>query len=183
MRVERRVGCCADGVSRATSRVRVECARHDLAASCSRRARRQMIDIHHFARALSYAPLGSRGCAHTSRDVEMLDVSFQMRSTSLKHAHISEASVNKSELVDNISEGAGLSKADAERALNALLESVQSAVARDDKVTLPGFGSFSRSSRAARTGRNPRTGEPVQIAASKGVKFSAGAAFKSAVNK
>jgi DNA-binding protein HU-beta len=91
--------------------------------------------------------------------------------------------VNKSELVDSIAEGAGLSKADAERALNALIESVQAAVASDDKVTLPGFGSFSRSSRAARTGRNPRTGEPVQIAASKGVKFSAGAAFKSAVNK
>ena len=91
--------------------------------------------------------------------------------------------MNKSELVDSIAEGAGLSKADAERALNALIDAVQGAVAKDDKVTLPGFGSFSRSSRAARTGRNPRTGEPVQIAASNGVKFSAGAAFKSAVNK
>ena len=60
--------------------------------------------------------------------------------------------MNKSELVDNIAEGAGLSKADAERALNALIDSVQAAVANDDKVTLPGFGSFSRSSRAARTG-------------------------------
>ena len=119
---------------------------------------------------------------HT-REVEVLDVPLQMRSTSLEHAHISEASVNKSELVDSIAEGAGLSKADAERALNALIDAVQGAVANDDKVTLPGFGSFSRSSRAARTGRNPRTGEPVQIAASKGVKFSAGAAFKSAVNK
>ena len=67
--------------------------------------------------------------------------------------------------------------------LNACIDAVQGAVASDDKVTLPGFGSFSRSSRAARTGRNPRTGEPVQIAASKGVKFSAGAAFKAAVNK
>jgi DNA-binding protein HU-beta len=96
---------------------------------------------------------------------------------------ISEASVNKSELVESISEGAGLSKADAERALNAFIESVQGAVSGGDKVTLPGFGSFSVSQRAARIGRNPRTGEPVQIAASKGVKFSAGAAFKSAVNK
>jgi DNA-binding protein HU-beta len=91
--------------------------------------------------------------------------------------------VNKAELVDKIAEQAGLNKAEAERALNAFIESIQGAVAADDKVTLPGFGSFSRSSRAARTGRNPRTGEPVQIAASKGVKFSAGAAFKSAVNK
>ena len=91
--------------------------------------------------------------------------------------------MNKSELVDSIAEEAGLSKADAEKALNALIKSVEGAVAGGDKVTLPGFGSFSVSHRAARTGRNPRTGEPVQIAASKGVKFSAGAAFKSAVNK
>jgi len=91
--------------------------------------------------------------------------------------------VNKSELVENVATQTSLSKADAERAVNAVIESVQGAVAGGDKVTLPGFGSFSQSSRAARTGRNPRTGEPVQIAASKGVKFSAGAAFKSAVNK
>jgi DNA-binding protein HU-beta len=106
-----------------------------------------------------------------------------MGSTSRNTHTFSEASVNKSELVDSIAEGAGLSKADAERALNALIDSVQGAVSGGDKVTLPGFGSFSVSHRAARTGRNPRTGEPVQIAASKGVKFSAGAAFKSAVNK
>ena len=87
--------------------------------------------------------------------------------------------MNKSELVDNISEGAGLSKADAERALNAFIDAVQGAVAADDKVTLPGFGSFSRSSRAARTGRNPRTGEPVQIAASKGVIVAADGGGKS----
>src|SRR3954451_1998583 len=89
-----------------------------------------------------------------------------------------EASVNKSELVDNIADGAGLSKADAERALNAFIESIQGAVASDDKVTLPGFGSFPSSSRAPPRSRSPRPGEPVQIAASKGVKFSAGAAFK-----
>ena len=91
--------------------------------------------------------------------------------------------MNKSELVDSISDGARLSKADAERALNAMLDAVQGTVASGDKVTLPGFGSFSTSQRSARIGRNPRTGEPVQIAASKGVKFSPGAAFKSAVNK
>jgi DNA-binding protein HU-beta len=119
----------------------------------------------------------------TPRDAEMLDLFPQMRSTSWEHAQIRRQSVNKSELVDSIAEHAGLNKAEAERALNAFIESVQGAVASDDKVTLPGFGSFSRSSRAARTGRNPRTGEPVQIAASKGVKFSAGASFKTAVNK
>lgn len=90
--------------------------------------------------------------------------------------------MNKGELVDEIANGAELSKADAERALNAFIDSVQNAVARNDKVTLPGFGSFSRTERKARTGRNPRTGEPVQIPASKAPKFSAGAKFKELVN-
>lgn len=89
--------------------------------------------------------------------------------------------MNKSELVEAVADKAGLSKADAERALNAMIDVVQGAVASDDKVTVPGFGSWSRTQRAARQGRNPRTGEIVQIPASKGVKFSAGAAFKSAV--
>ena len=60
---------------------------------------------------------------------------------------------------------------------------MKSSLRKDEMVTLVGFGTFYAGKRAARTGRNPRTGEPVQIAASKGVKFSAGAAFKSAVNK
>src|SRR6516225_12418632 len=81
----------------------------------------------------------------------MLDVPTQMRWTCCRTRKHSEASVNKSELVDSIADGAGLSKADAERALNAMIEAIQGAVATDDKVTLPGFGSFSRSSRAART--------------------------------
>ncbi len=94
--------------------------------------------------------------------------------------------MNKSELVDAVvanatSEGADLGRGDAEKAVNAFIKAVQDAVAQGDKVTLPGFGAWSRTDRAARMGRNPRTGEPVQIAASKGVKFSAGAAFKSAV--
>ena len=66
--------------------------------------------------------------------------------------------MNKSELVDNIAEGAGLSKADAERAFNALIESVQAAVANDDKVTLPGFGSFSRSIARSPYGSQPAHG-------------------------
>lgn len=89
--------------------------------------------------------------------------------------------MNKSELIEGIAETSGLAKKDAESALNALIEVVQKAVAKDDKVVLPGFGSWSRTDRSARIGRNPRTGEPVNIAASKGVKFTAGAAFKSAV--
>ena len=91
--------------------------------------------------------------------------------------------MNKSELIDSIAEGAGISKSQAEGALNALIDSVQSAVTQGDKVTLPGFGSWSQSQRSARQGRNPRTGEIVQIPASKGVKFSAGAKFKAAVKQ
>ncbi len=90
--------------------------------------------------------------------------------------------MNKGELVEAMATSSGLSKADAERALNAFIESVQSAVAKNDKVTLPGFGAFSQTSRSARTGRNPRTGEPVQIAASKSAKFSVGAKFKAAAS-
>jgi DNA-binding protein HU-beta len=93
--------------------------------------------------------------------------------------------VNKSELIDEIHSAAGgdVDKKDVATIVDKLIDVVERAVARGDKVTVPGFGAWSRTERAARTGRNPRTGEPVQIAASKGVKFSAGASFKSAVNK
>jgi DNA-binding protein HU-beta len=91
--------------------------------------------------------------------------------------------MNKGELIDAIVDGAGLSKSDAERALNATIEAIESAVASGDKVTLPGFGSFSMTHRAARVGRNPQTGAPVQIKASNAPKFSAGAKFKERVNK
>jgi DNA-binding protein HU-beta len=93
-----------------------------------------------------------------------------------------EDSVNKSELIDKVAGEAGLAKSDAEKAVNAFILVVQTAVAADDKVTLPGFGAWSRSQRSARTGRNPRTGEPVAIPASKAVKFSVGADFKKKVN-
>jgi DNA-binding protein HU-beta len=93
-----------------------------------------------------------------------------------------EASVNKSELIDKVAGEAGIAKSDAEKAVNAFVTVVQAAVAADDKVTLPGFGNWSRSQRSARTGRNPRTGEPVHIPAAKAVKFSVGADFKKQVN-
>ena len=89
--------------------------------------------------------------------------------------------MNKSELVDKVANAADLSNAAAQKAVDALIDTVQTAVSSGDKVTLPGFGAWSRTERKARMGRNPRTGEPVQIAASKGVKFTAGAGFKSAV--
>ena len=90
--------------------------------------------------------------------------------------------VNKGELVESIASGANLSKTDAESALNAFISSVQTAVADGDKVTLPGFGTFAPSARKARTGMNPQTREPIQIAASKTVKFTVGSDFKKRVN-
>jgi DNA-binding protein HU-beta len=90
--------------------------------------------------------------------------------------------VNKSELIEKVAGQAGLTKSDAEKAVNAFIGVVEGAVSSNDKVTLPGFGAWSRTSRAARTGRNPRTGEPVQIPASNAVKFSVGADFKKKVN-
>ena len=90
--------------------------------------------------------------------------------------------MNKSELVDKVAGESGLGKSEAEKAVNAFIAVVQGAVSTGDKVTLPGFGAWSRTDRSARTGRNPRTGEPVAIPASKAVKFSVGADFKKKVN-
>ena len=90
--------------------------------------------------------------------------------------------VNKSELIDQVADKAGLSKADAGRALDAVLESVTAALKRGDAVNLVGFGSFSVKARAARTGLNPRTKEPIAIPASNNPAFKAGKALKDAVN-
>jgi len=89
--------------------------------------------------------------------------------------------VNKGELVDKMHEASGLSKSDAEAALNAFIEVVQDAVAGGDKVTIPGFGNFSQSARAEREGRNPATGATMTIPATKVAKFSVGAKFKERV--
>ena len=90
--------------------------------------------------------------------------------------------MNKTELIEAVAEAAGLTKTDSDKAVNAFIEAVQSTVKGGDKVTIPGFGTFSVSDRKARTGRNPQTGEAIKIAASKAPKFSAGSGFKAAVN-
>ncbi|MGY1408871.1 MULTISPECIES: HU family DNA-binding protein [unclassified Luteimonas] len=95
---------------------------------------------------------------------------------------MSNMPVNKSELIDQVADKAGLSKADAGRALDAVLESVTAALKRGDTVNLVGFGSFSVKARAARTGLNPRTKEPIAIPASNNPAFKAGKALKDAVN-
>ncbi len=90
--------------------------------------------------------------------------------------------MNKGELIDAVAASAGLSRADATKAVDAVLDNVTRTLAGGDTVSLVGFGTFSVKSRAARTGRNPRTGEPIQIAASKVPGFKAGKALKDAVN-
>jgi len=89
--------------------------------------------------------------------------------------------MNKAELIDAMAKDANLSKADAKRALESLTDNVTSALKKGDKVALIGFGTFSISARAARTGRNPQTGATIKIAAKKVAKFKAGAALAGAV--
>ena len=90
--------------------------------------------------------------------------------------------MNKTELIEAVAEATSVSKADTERVLNSLIDTVEGTVRKGEKVTIPGFGSFSVSDRKARTGRNPQTGEALKIAASRAPKFTAGSAFKAAVN-
>ena len=89
--------------------------------------------------------------------------------------------MNKSELVEVTAKEAGLSKAAAEKALSATIGAVVKAVSKGDSVTLVGFGTFKSAKRAARTGKNPKTGATIKIAATTVARFSAGAAFKAAV--
>ena len=86
--------------------------------------------------------------------------------------------MNKTELVAKVAEKAGLTKKDAEKAVNALLSSVQEALVKKDKVQMIGFGTFEVKARAARAGRNPQTGAAIKIPASKNPVFKAGKALK-----
>ncbi len=90
--------------------------------------------------------------------------------------------MNKSELVQAVAETASISKADAGKAVDGMLDAVTQALSEDDTVTLIGFGTFSVRERPARTGRNPRTGDPIDIKAAKVPNFKPGKALKDAVN-
>lgn len=90
--------------------------------------------------------------------------------------------MNKSDLIDAIASGAELSKAQASRVLDTLVETISKTLSKGDQITVAGFGTFSVRSRAARTGRNPQTGEAIAIKASKVPGFKAGKALKDAVN-
>ena len=90
--------------------------------------------------------------------------------------------MNKTELIDAVAEAADLTKAESSRAVDAVIASVTKALKGGDAVTLVGFGTFQLRYRAARTGRNPKTGDTIKIAASKNPSFKAGKALKDAVN-
>ena len=89
--------------------------------------------------------------------------------------------MNKAQLIEVIAAKAELSKKDAEAALNATVDAIKEALKADDKVQLVGFGTFAVKARAARTARNPRTGEAIEVAAAKVPTFAAGKALKDAV--
>ncbi len=91
--------------------------------------------------------------------------------------------MNKSELVEAIANGSGVTKADANRVLDTFMATITDVLKRGDQVVLPGFGSFSTGNRSARTGRNPQTGKAIQIPASRVAKFRAGKKLKEAVQK
>ena len=90
--------------------------------------------------------------------------------------------MNKTELIDAVAETADLTKAESARAVDAVVAAVTKALKSGDAVTLVGFGTFQVRDRAARTGRNPKTGDTIKIAASKNPSFKAGKALKDAVN-
>ncbi|WP_312767930.1 HU family DNA-binding protein [Pseudoxanthomonas mexicana] len=91
-------------------------------------------------------------------------------------------SMNKTELIDAVADEAEVSKAEAGRTVDAVISSITKALKKGDSVTLVGFGTFQVRKRAARTGRNPKTGDTIKIKASKNPAFKAGKALKDAVN-
>jgi DNA-binding protein HU-beta len=90
--------------------------------------------------------------------------------------------MNKGELIDSIAKQSGLTKADSQRALDATLDAIKGSLMTGEKVSIPGFGTFDTSKRAARTGRNPQTGEPIKIKARTVAKFKPGKGLSDAVN-
>jgi len=112
-----------------------------------------------------------------------ISMSYYLRHLSLNRPYSAVASINKKAFVDAVAEAAGVEKKVAENVVNAALSVVTASVAAGEKITLTGFGTFERKMRAAREGRNPKTGEALKIPASAYPSFSAGKSFKDAVKK
>lgn len=90
--------------------------------------------------------------------------------------------MTKAELIEGLSNKLGINKGDAEKAINILLDDIVDALRRSDRVNISGFGTFSVSTRQPRTGRNPKTGEAIQISASRSAKFKAGKQLRDSLN-
>jgi len=91
--------------------------------------------------------------------------------------------MTKAELIEGLANKLSLNKAEAEKAINVLLDDIVAALKQGERVNISGFGTFSVSSRAERTGRNPKTGESIQISASRSAKFRAGKQLKDSLNE
>ena len=91
--------------------------------------------------------------------------------------------MNKTDMIDRLAAAAGITKTQAAAAVEAMMSGITSALKKGNRVTLVGFGSFSTAQRAARTGRNPKTGKPIQIVARRVARFTPGAELKQAVNR
>ncbi|MFZ9671359.1 MAG: HU family DNA-binding protein [Burkholderiaceae bacterium] len=115
------------------------------------------------------------GCAQSSPTIATL----RFPTTTLT----SRGTMNKADLIEAVANATDLSKSKTDEVIGAVIATIVKAVTKGDSVQLVGFGTFGSGKRAARTGRNPRTGETIKIAAAKTVKFTAGKAFKDAVNK
>jgi DNA-binding protein HU-beta len=113
---------------------------------------------------------------------DLLETPGFVHPTSGNGLRIGEQQVNKNELVAAVAEEAGITKADAGNAIDAVFNAIEGALKKGDDVRIVGFGTFAVASRAATTGRNPRTGETIQIKASKQPKFKAGKGLKDALN-
>jgi DNA-binding protein HU-beta len=118
--------------------------------------------------------------------ISILAISVQTYSTSTRISYPIPRKLGKkmtkAELIDAVAQKAGVSKADAERTIGSFFELVVASAKNGEKVAWPGFGSFSTSSRKARTGRNPQTGAPVQVPASIAMKFTSSSTLKSELN-
>src|SRR5262245_17398030 len=99
-----------------------------------------------------------------------------------RRQELERGQMTKAEMIEAVAKSASVTKVDAERTIGAFFDHVVTSTKKGDKVAWPGFGSFSSSKRAARTGRNPQTGEPVKIAASTVLRFSPSATLKTALN-
>ena len=121
---------------------------------------------------------GSIRVRKSSDDIRCIDDVDRRERTEQNEGH----EMNKSELIDAVASQSGVSKADAGKTIDAFFEVLTSALKSGDKVSWPGFGSFSTSESAARTGRNPQTGEAVDIAASTRMKFTPSSTLKGELN-